>query len=60
MIAGGIAVVVGIVGKIAISRVHIDPQADKEMHFNNVEKIFGILMISLRLVVWLLLMGLTM
>ncbi len=46
MIAGGIAVVVGIVGKIAISRVHIDPQADKEMHFNNVEKIFGILMIT--------------
>lgn len=46
MIAGGIAIVVGIVGKIAISRVHIDPQADKEMHFNNVEKIFGILMIT--------------
>lgn len=46
MIAGGIAIVVGIVGKIAISRVHIDPQADKEMHFNNVEKIFGILMVT--------------
>lgn len=46
MIAGGIAVVVGIVGKIAISRVHIDPMADKEMHFTNVEKIFGILMIT--------------
>lgn len=46
MIAGGIAIVVGIVGKIAISRVHIDPQADKEMHFTNVEKIFGILMIT--------------
>ena len=46
MIAASIAIVVGIVGKIAISRVHIDPQADKEMHFNNVEKIFGILMIT--------------
>jgi PiT family inorganic phosphate transporter len=46
MIAGGIAIIVGIVGKIAISRVHIDPQADKEMHFTNVEKIFGILMIT--------------
>ncbi|MBU0912173.1 MAG: inorganic phosphate transporter, partial [Gammaproteobacteria bacterium] len=45
-ICGGIALVVGVVGKIAISRVHIDPQADKEMHFNNVEKIFGILMIT--------------
>ncbi len=40
-----IAVVVGLIGKIAISRVKIDPEADKEMHFNNVEKIFGILMI---------------
>ncbi|WP_233081385.1 inorganic phosphate transporter [Rheinheimera soli] len=46
MIAGSIAIVVGIVGKIAISRVHIDPMADKEMHFTNVEKIFGILMIT--------------
>jgi PiT family inorganic phosphate transporter len=46
MIAGGIAAIVGVAGKIAISRVHIDPQADKEMHFNNVEKIFGILMIT--------------
>lgn len=40
-----IALVVGIIGKIAISRLKIDPEADKEMHFNNVEKIFGILMI---------------
>ncbi|RVU35322.1 inorganic phosphate transporter [Rheinheimera riviphila] len=40
-----IALVVGLIGKIAISRVKIDPEADKEMHFNNVEKIFGILMI---------------
>jgi len=41
----GIAVGVGLIGKFAISRVKIDPDADKEMHFNNVEKIFGILMI---------------
>jgi PiT family inorganic phosphate transporter len=40
-----IAVVVGVIGKIAISRLKIDPEADKEMHFTNVEKIFGILMI---------------
>ncbi|MBU1620163.1 MAG: inorganic phosphate transporter [Gammaproteobacteria bacterium] len=45
-ICGGIALAVGVIGKIAINRVHIDPQADKEMHFNNVEKIFGILMIT--------------
>lgn len=40
-----IAVSVGIIGKIAINMVKIDPEADKEMHFTNVEKIFGILMI---------------
>lgn len=40
-----IALVVGAVGKIAINRLKIDPDADKEMHFNNVERIFGILMI---------------
>jgi len=41
----GASLVIAIIGKIAISRVKIDPNADKEMHFNNVEKIFGILMI---------------
>jgi len=40
-----IAVAVGLIGKIAISRIKIDPLADKEMHFTNVEKIFGVLMI---------------
>ncbi|OBP16190.1 inorganic phosphate transporter PiT family protein [Rheinheimera sp. SA_1] len=40
-----IALSVGAIGKIAISRLKIDPDADKEMHFTNVEKIFGILMI---------------
>jgi PiT family inorganic phosphate transporter len=45
MLCVAIALVVGIIGKIAISRLKIDPEADKEMHFNNVERIFGILMI---------------
>jgi inorganic phosphate transporter, PiT family len=45
MLCVAIALVVGLVGKIAISRLKIDPEADKEMHFNNVERIFGILMI---------------
>jgi PiT family inorganic phosphate transporter len=40
-----IAIAVGVIGKIAINMVKIDPDADKEMHFTNVEKIFGILMI---------------
>lgn len=45
MLCVAIAVSVGVIGKIAISRLKIDPNADKEMHFTNVEKIFGILMI---------------
>lgn len=45
MLCVAIAVTAGIVGKVAISRLKIDPDADKEMHFTNVEKIFGILMI---------------
>lgn len=45
MLCVAIAVVVGIIGKIAISRLKIDPEADREMHFTNVEKIFGILMV---------------
>jgi inorganic phosphate transporter, PiT family len=45
MLCVAIALVVGIIGKIAISRLKIDPEADKEMHFNNVERIFGILMV---------------
>ena len=44
-LAIGIAVVIAIVGKIAIARLKIDPNADKQMHFNNVEKVFAILMV---------------
>jgi PiT family inorganic phosphate transporter len=45
-LALGVGLVVGLIGKVAISRLKIDPEADREMHFNNVEKIFGILMIT--------------
>lgn len=44
-IAIAIAILVGIVGKYAISRVQYDSKADKRTHFANVEKIFAILMI---------------
>lgn len=44
-LAIGIAVIVGLIGKMAISRLKIDPNADKQMHFNNVEKVFAILMV---------------
>lgn len=40
-----IGIVVGIIGRVIIGRIKIDPEADREMHYNNVEKIFGVLMI---------------
>jgi len=40
-----IGLLVAITGKFFVNRVKIDPQADKHMHFANVEKIFAILMI---------------
>lgn len=45
-LALAIGAVVAIIGKVTISRLEIDPEADKEMQFNNVERIFGILMIT--------------
>ncbi len=40
-----IAIGVGLLGKVLIARLNMDPAADKEMQFNNVEKVFAILMI---------------
>lgn len=45
LIAVAIAVVVGIVGRMAINKVKYDPAADKDTHFANVEKVFAILMV---------------
>lgn len=45
-LAIAIAVVVGLIGKYVISRLKFDPAADKKMQFNNVERIFGVLMIT--------------
>ncbi|MFN3901012.1 MAG: inorganic phosphate transporter [Alishewanella aestuarii] len=45
-LAIAIGLMIGIVGKLAISRLKIDPEADREMHFTNVEKVFGILMVT--------------
>ncbi|WNO60142.1 anion permease [Rheinheimera sp. MMS21-TC3] len=45
-LAIAIAIVVGVIGKVVISRLKFDPAADKRMQFNNVERIFGILMIT--------------
>ncbi len=40
-----IGMVIAVIGKIMIGRIKFDPAADKEFHFANMEKIFGVLMI---------------
>lgn len=45
MLAGAIAVVVGILGKIAISRLQMSDKNDRQTQFKNVEKVFAILMV---------------
>ena len=40
-----IGIAIAIIGKMFINRIKIDPKADKDMHFANVEKIFAVLMI---------------
>jgi len=45
LLAIAIGVAIAVVGKIFINRIKIDPLADKDMHFANVEKIFAVLMI---------------
>ncbi|MFT6898303.1 MAG: PiT family inorganic phosphate transporter [Paraglaciecola sp.] len=44
-IAIAIAIVVGLLGRIAINRLKFDPKADKHMHYANVEKVFAVLMV---------------
>jgi len=44
LIAVGFGLVISILGKIYIDRLKFDPGADKDFHFTNVEKIFGVLM----------------
>ncbi|NQZ05264.1 MULTISPECIES: inorganic phosphate transporter [unclassified Idiomarina] len=41
----GIAVVVFIIGKVAIGRLKFNESADKDMHYTNVEKVFAVLMV---------------
>ncbi|WP_026377419.1 inorganic phosphate transporter [Aestuariibacter salexigens] len=45
LIAIGIAVGIGIIGKIVISRLKFNETADKLTHYANVEKVFAVLMI---------------
>ncbi|BEU01925.1 phosphate transporter [Agarivorans sp. OAG1] len=43
--AVAVGVLVAIVGKVIISRLKIDPKADRQMHYTNVEKVFAVLMV---------------
>ncbi len=45
LLALGMGCAVAVIGKYFVNRVKIDPNADKDMHFANVEKIFAVLMI---------------
>ncbi|NNG13547.1 MAG: inorganic phosphate transporter [Gammaproteobacteria bacterium] len=44
IIAAVIGFIAMLIGIFAIRRLHFDPEADKDFHFTNVEKIFGVLM----------------
>ncbi len=44
-LAFGVAIVVFLLGKVMISRLKLDPSADKDMHYTNVEKVFAVLMV---------------
>lgn len=45
MLAAGVAVVIGILGKIAISRLKMSEKTNRQAMFGNVEKVFAILMV---------------
>ena len=44
LIAVGIGIIAALIGKFFIGRLHFDPSADRDFHYTNVEKVFGILM----------------
>jgi PiT family inorganic phosphate transporter len=45
ILAVAIAVVIAIIGAIAIQRIKPDPKAEKKQHFHTVERVFGVLMV---------------
>ena len=46
LIATGVGVVLMVIGMIAIRRLKFDPGADRDFHYTNVEKVFGVLMMA--------------
>jgi len=45
LIAAAVGIAIMAIGTIMIRRIKIDPDADRDFHFTNMEKIFGVLMI---------------
>ena len=45
LIAVGVASVIAIVGIFLVRRVKVDPEADRDFHYANVERVFAVLMI---------------
>ena len=45
LIALGVGIVIACIGTFLISRIKIDPALEKEYHYQNVERVFGVLMI---------------
>lgn len=45
LLAIAIAVIIAVIGSVAIRRIEPDPKADKKNHFHTVEQVFAILMI---------------
>jgi len=43
--SAAIGVTVALIGKAFVSRVKVDPAADREFHYATVEKVFGVLMV---------------
>ena len=45
LIAAGIGLVIAVIGAMIIRRMQIDPEADRNFHYANVERVFGVLMV---------------
>ncbi len=45
LFAAGFAIVIAVLGALAIRRIRPDPKAEKKQHFYTVERVFGVLMI---------------
>ncbi|MDH3450848.1 MAG: inorganic phosphate transporter [Gammaproteobacteria bacterium] len=45
LLAFGVGLTLAVIGKVFVNRIRLDPVLDKQFHFANVERVFGVLMI---------------